>query len=161
MEREDMILADICSSTDPASLAYSETGSEITSDGSSEAFSLPLATRPAWVRQVQLHLQDLLRLSPNWDSYGASEADVHSLRCACEFVEFLGTFGEMRPPRVALTPDGFAALTWEWNDGRRCLDVEVRPDRSLAYALVADDDEGAEREGETTDWSKIATLIGR
>jgi len=104
-------------------------------------------------------LESLASLPPNWDSYGAAPANLRSLATAFDLAVCLHTLGSDRQPLVSLTPDGMAALTWEWNDGRCSLDVEVRPDGSLAYALVVDNQDDADREGVTGDPGTIAELI--
>lgn len=84
-------------------------------------------------------LQGFTELEPNWDAYGAAPTAPHAIEGAralleglCQSYPYLAR--RLAPYSVAPIADGGVQL--EWRDAYRKLQVEVRPDRTLAYLLV-------------------------
>lgn len=128
----------------------------------SEAFSSLMAVRPKpepWVRDVCRSLESLRELGENWDSYGASAADLASIEMAKDFAKVIGRYVSVRRPNVTLSPAGNAAFSWEMSDGKRNLDVEVLRTGRLRYSFIDDDDESADRESATLEPSEIASIL--
>ena len=128
----------------------------------SEAFSSLMAVRPKpepWVSEVQRSLESLRELGENWDSYGASPADLASIELAKDFAKVIGRFVSVRRPSVSLSPAGNAAFSWEISNGKRNLDVEILRTGQMRYAFIDDDDESADRERATFDPHEIASIL--
>lgn len=107
-----------------------------------------------------LNFVDQLRdLNPNWDSYGANPVSVDSIQVAkqllCEFAEVTG----IGCPRVSASPAGHVALSWEWANHSRELDLEILPDGVMRYSYLDETQPARDREGETSDPTLIAYLL--
>jgi hypothetical protein len=57
-----------------------------------------------------------------------------------------------------VAPDGNAALSWEWHDHSRELNVEITPDGTLRYSYIDEEDPSRDAEGESDDANLIAQL---
>jgi len=91
---------------------------------------------------------DLLRqLKSNWDSYGANPVDWDSIDFAKKLVGMLAKGDDIECPRVAASPEGLVALSWEWKSFSRELDVEVQPDGKLRFSYLNECDPSHDSEG--------------
>ncbi len=134
------------------------TGADSTAEG---LYSL-LALRdcPAsWVSDCVARIERLRELTPNWNSYGANPVDVGSIASATQLVPWLAGIEGINSPRVAASPEGYVALSWEWEQQTRELDLEVLPDGTLRYSFLDERRPAADVEAETTNPGKIADLL--
>lgn len=78
------------------------------------------AGEPPWLRQTLSELQNLLRLPPNWDSYGALPIDP---RAAAVAHRLLLEIMQVETPVPSVAPLSDSGIQLDWH--RRGLDVEV------------------------------------
>jgi len=114
--------------------------------------------RTEWLSRLR-QLDDLSRLGPNWNSYGAEPIDKDSITVAAAILRCLATESSIELPTVTASPDGNAALAWD--DGRYCLDLEVLPDGRMEYAFVDRADAEQDQEGRTREIQRIVSLLSR
>lgn len=107
-----------------------------------------------------LSLIDRLReLKQNWDSYGANPVDLNSIAVAKELVRSFDRITGIDCPRVAASPAGHVALSWEWQEHSRELDLEILPDGALRYSYLDEPQPNRDCEGETNNPSLIVQLL--
>lgn len=103
---------------------------------------------------------DRLRdLKPNWDSYGANPVDLKSIAVAKKLVGMFVEVAGIECPRVAAWSAGNVALSWEWCDYSRELDLEILPDGTLRYSYLDEHQPNRDCEGETSDPNLIVQLL--
>ena len=148
------------SSTASSEAVFSQSSPlDVEPHGSSETSLLAKRVLPDWVWQVIRQIGCLSKLPQNWDSYGAERPNVESLTKAQWFVFEIAYIVGVSQPHVSAAPSGSAALGWEWDEGRKSLDVEVLADGTLRFAYVDDRDADNDREGTTPNPLEIARLL--
>jgi hypothetical protein len=134
------------------------TGADNTAEGLYSV--LALRDRPAgWVVECIGRIERLRELKQNWDSYGAKPVDVDSIASAARLVPWLAGITGIDCPRVTASPAGHVALSWEWKQHQRELDLEILPDGTLRYAFLDEQTPADDFECETTDAREIARLL--
>jgi len=115
---------------------------------------------PDWLLERIDAVRRLGNLPENWDSYGGRPVRPEAQRVAYEVIRELAKLVGVDKPLVGATSEGNVSLEWQWNDGTRTLDLEVRPDGNLHYAYM-DSESGEEREQLTTTLEPIAIWLTR
>jgi len=86
-----------------------------------------LGVESSWFKQLTQRARRLIRLEPNWDSYGAPAIQPQSVMAALELTKYLLSTGhgpaESRIPDLIPTPDGTVQV--EWHAGEFFLEVEA------------------------------------
>lgn len=90
---------------------------------------------PDWMPQAENRLASIMRLSENWDSYGAQVVTVDSILSAIQLLVAVMKQGTPMP-YILPTPTGGVQL--EWHQFGIDLEVEVLPDGNY---LIAFEDE--------------------
>lgn len=97
---------------------------------------------PAWLRESLQQLQRLLRLEPDWDSYGAKPIRLSTVSFA------LKTLDQIAPdslPAPAIVPTPLGGVQLEWHE--RGVDIEIEVGSAYqATFYFADLDSGDEWE---------------
>ncbi len=114
---------------------------------------------PDWSADCVEHIARLCKLEANWDSYGASPVDPRSITIAKQLVRVLSQVSGIDRPRIAASPAGVVALSWEWEDHSRELDLEILWDGTLRYSYLDERDSNQDCEGETRFPNRIAHLL--
>ncbi|REJ95230.1 MAG: hypothetical protein DWQ34_06795 [Planctomycetota bacterium] len=104
-------------------------------------------------------IERLGKLNHNWDSYGANPVVAESIEVAKLLVRMFAQVTGIDCPRIAASPAGNVALSWEWREHSRELDLEILPDGSLRYSYLDERQPSQDCEGETTDPNLIAHLL--
>ncbi len=60
---------------------------------------------------------------------------------------------------MSASPAGYVALSWEWENHSRELDMEILPDGVMRYSYLDEPQPARDREGETSDPTLIAYLL--
>lgn len=143
--------------------AFSESGelvdgAENTSEGLYSVMAI--RDRPAdWRLDCLDRIQRLGELQANWNSYGANRVDFDSIGAAMALAKWFSQVTGIESPRVAASPAGHVALSWEWADRARELDLEVLPDGTLRYSYLDEKRPDEDREDVTADPRLIAHLL--
>ncbi|WP_164103406.1 hypothetical protein [Candidatus Laterigemmans baculatus] len=132
-------------------------------EGGDEGLMVTLARRePApWRYECLDHLDRLRELPANWNSYGALPIADASIDYAKEILVALSSFTGISRPRIAASPSGFVALSWEWEHDTRELDVEVRANGLIGYAYSDENAPSDDTEAETSDVGEIVAILTR
>ncbi len=85
---------------------------------------------PGFVASVQMDLDALSSLAPNWDGYGAPVIDPKIIQAAKQFIATLPDNLAFRP-RIVPTSNG--SLQMEWHEGPKTLELEFESPRSIRY----------------------------
>ncbi len=128
----------------------------------SDAFSTVLMagrSNPEWVRDVCHRLDSFRDLPVNWDSYGASKPNPASIEFAKLYLNSMGRVVGVERPDVSMSPAGNVALSWEFADGKRSLEIEVIDSGAIRFAYLNEDNESADREGTTSNPVFIASIL--
>ena len=112
-----------------------------------------------WSTNCVNRIDRLRELRQNWDSYGANPVDPDSIEVAKQLVRQFAQVTGIDCPRVAASPAGNVALSWEWDEHSRELDLEILPDGMLRYAYLDEHQPSQDCEGETYDPNQIAHLL--
>jgi len=112
----------------------------------SSAFDLPpvqwgevisYTAAPDWFLSSVNTVMALSKLPPGWDSYGSEpvsgEASTQALRV-------LSLLSGQRSTTPHIGPVAGGGLQMEWTNDHRALELEVRPDGSVEFLRVYDDD---------------------
>lgn len=97
------------------------------------------------VVEIIPQIVELLRLEPNWDSYGACAIDVRTVMSAIRVISIL-----MRKdtPNPSVIPTSRGGIQFQWELGSKYLEIEVfPPDKIEAYYFDSSKPE-SEEEGE-------------
>jgi hypothetical protein len=117
------------------------------------------AASPHWLEGCAADIDQLVGLEENWNSYGARKVDPRSIEFAKRLIVDLANMsGDIACPQVAASPDGNVALSWQWHDHSRELNVEITPDGTIRYSYIDEEDSSRDAEGETDDPHLIARL---
>ncbi len=80
---------------------------------------------------------DLAQLPQDWDSYGSRQIQTSAIRQALEILQ-MANLQHIPMPFVVPVPGGGVQLEWRL-EGRE-LELEVQPDRTIAYLRVDEND---------------------
>ena len=145
--------------------AFSQsTGWETQASGTGEGLYGVFARRDQvadWSANCLHRIDRLHELKQNWDSYGANSVDPNSIEIAKRLVRMFAQVTGIDCPPVAASPAGYVALSWEWREHSRELDLEILPDGSLRYSYLDERQPSQDCEGETADPNLIAHLLTR
>lgn len=133
-------------------------------DSTGEEFYGLLALRDQsadWCKDCLSHVNRLRELKPNWDSYGAYPIHPDSIQIARQLLHQFAEVEGIACPRIGASPAGHVALSWEWQNHSRELDLEILPDGTLRYAYLDEMQPSHDREGTTLDPTLIAQLLTR
>ena len=114
-----------------------------------------------WCYECLQHVDRLQELPPNWNSYGALPIANASIEYAKEVLVALSSFTGISRPRIAASPSGHVALSWDWVHGTRELDVEVRSDGLIRYAYSDENAPSDDVDAETNDIGEIVAILTR
>lgn len=112
-----------------------------------------------WYNNCLDSVDQLRELKANWDSYGANPVDPDSIQVAKQRLRQFAEVTGIGCPRVGASPAGRVALSWEWKNHSRELDLEIVPDGTLRYSYLDETQPSQDREGETFDPTLIAHLL--
>ncbi len=112
-----------------------------------------------WTEDCLQRIERLHKLKQNWDSYGANPVDPRSIEAARQLVRKFAFVQGIDCPRVAASPAGHVALSWEWQEYSRELDLEILPDCTLRYSYIDEKQPSQDSDGETSDPNLIAHLL--
>lgn len=112
---------------------------------------------PALMRVVN-KLNELLKLPPDWDSYGARPPEPNAAVSALGLIERILASGESAP-RIVPTVDGGIQL--EWHADRKYLEVIAHADKTLS-AYFEDEDGGEPFDGDLA-WNSplLSRFVGK
>ncbi|MBU0638715.1 MAG: hypothetical protein KKB50_07615 [Planctomycetes bacterium] len=121
-----------------------------------------LQPRPAqWLSATASHLNQLLALPCNWDSYNAEQIAPEIVNSANSLLQTLGEKYDLPQPVVSPTRAGGVLL--EWKSGPKELELEFVWAGAASYVYV-DQEAGEEREGavfpDSFDDGHILALLG-
>jgi hypothetical protein len=85
---------------------------------------------PDFVSAVDAELDELSRLGPNWDGYGAPPIDRGITAAAKQFIRDLPPNLVYRPRVVPMSTGG---LQFEWHQGPKILELELEDARTVRY----------------------------
>ena len=142
-------------------IAFSQfTELETRADGTAEGLVV-LARRDSadWSTDCLDRIDRLRELKQNWDSYGAHPIDRNSIEVAKQLIRYYAQLTNIDCPRVAASPSGYVALSWEWQESSRELDLEILPDVTFRYSYINENHPTQDSEGETSDPGFIAHLL--
>ena len=143
--------------------AFSQSiGMQAQANATGEGLHMVLAQKdfPAdWLQDCVDRIDRLCELKQNWDSYGANSVDPDSIEIAKQLVPMFAQVTGIDCPRVAASPAGYVALSWEWREHSRELDLEIMPDGRLRYSYLDERQPSQDCEGETVDPNRIAHLL--
>ena len=80
------------------------------------------AAEPRWLRPTTSALLGLLRLRPNWDSYGAPPISRHAVEVA---LELLLLTARVDTPAPAVVPTTTSGVALEWHKRAFELEIEI------------------------------------
>ena len=86
---------------------------------------------PEWINRVEGRLSSLMRLGPDWDSYGAAAISHEIVRSAYGFILFLAAESRIPEPEISPTRNGGVLL--EWHNGDHELEVQLVSKQAASY----------------------------
>jgi hypothetical protein len=98
----------------------------------SSSQQLTVLVDSTWHRAVVTRILELLKMQPNWDSYGAPPISVHTAVFTLQLLDRLMVPG-LPPPVVS--PSSFGGLHLEWNDTDVELDLQIEGPYSGEFLL--------------------------
>jgi hypothetical protein len=112
---------------------------------------------PNFADAINTRLDELSRLQPNWDGYGAPTIDPRILAATRTFVRSLPAPLALHPRIVPLSPGN---LQFEWHAGTKILELEFEDPRTIHY-LQWNPEHGVEEEDTfpVTDIDRAVDLI--
>lgn len=134
----------------------SDIGLSTTAGETGEGLSKILAD---WYQDSIDRINHLRKLKPNWDSYGAYPVNQNSIIFAEKLVYWFAQETEVECPRIAASPAGYVALSWEWQEHSRELDLEILSDGGLRYSYLDESQPSQDCDGEADDLTLIAHLL--
>ncbi len=142
-------------------IAFSQsTGLETRANATAEGLVVFAPRDPAdWSADCLDRIDRLRELNQNWDSYGANHVDLRSINVAKELVGMFAKVTGIDCPRVAASPAGYVALSWEWREHSRELDLEILSDGTFRYSYIDEHQPNQDCEGETNDPNPIVYLL--
>ncbi|MEQ8852908.1 hypothetical protein [Gimesia sp.] len=112
-----------------------------------------------WLQQCIINIWKLRDLPANWDSYGAKPVNPDSIQFAMEVMNALSSITGVSCPRIAASPAGNVALSWDLEDYTRELDVELDPNRVIRYAYIDEENSTKDCEGVAKNLDVIAQFL--
>ena len=112
---------------------------------------------PPWYQTRRQQVIDLGELRPNWDSYGAPTISKRSIVLAEMLLKKLASFVSVEEPTVTASPNGNVGFCFD--NGERCLDVEVRDDGTFEFVYLSQLNESKDEEGVTSDSNDLLYLL--
>lgn len=103
-----------------AAYGYGWQGTPIT--GGTFVYRTPNPEVPQLLQQALDKANELLRLQPNWDSYGAKRVDIQSALTSLQILA-AAALDEAEAPQVVPTPQG--GVQFEWHGAHRHLELCV------------------------------------
>lgn len=100
-----------------------------------------VAAQPLWSRAIQNELIELTDLPYNWDSYGSPPVQTEVISVALDVLATMSRAGMARPTVLAVPGGG---VQFEWATPNSELEVEIRPDRSIEFLIVDEEDRMSE-----------------
>jgi hypothetical protein len=97
---------------------------------------IPVSNLSAWQVALLRALAPLGALHANWDSYGSPAIDDSVIDGAVALIRNVGLENVSAPRVIPISGGG---VQFEWEKGRRGLEVEIHPDKTVAV-LIADGD---------------------
>jgi hypothetical protein len=88
-----------------------------------------------WLRSALEKISELARLPENWDSYGSRPIQQPAIEQAANLVACLS---KLDPPYPQIFPVPGGGIQLELQQGQRELELEILPDGSIEYLLVAE-----------------------
>lgn len=111
---------------------------------------------PTWLAATICQLTTLLRLPPNWNSYGARPV---ALAAANRTVKLLLSLpSEIPAPSIVPTSRGHVQI--EWHQSNLDIEVEVRPQETECFVAEGDDEEEF-RVATQVDLLRLRAVLGR
>ena len=86
-----------------------------------------------WQVDVVKGILQFQSLRDNWDSYGSRPPSFDVILAASRLILNI-TLDDPPKPRIVPVPGG--GIQFEWEKGRRELEIEVRPDGSIEYLKI-------------------------
>ena len=115
----------------------------------------PVDSPPAWFFPTLQAIVGLLRLEPNWNSYGSSPISLSTAELALAFL--LETVaGSVPPPAVVPTTEG--GLQFEWHRNGLDVEIDVLPSGDIQF-LVADLRSNVQVEGDPRNLLPLQSAI--
>lgn len=116
------------------------------------------ATMTSELTSVVDKLNELLKLPPNWDSYGAHPPEPDAAVSAFGLIERIIASGEP-VPRIVPTVDGGIQL--EWHADGKYLEIVARADKTLSAYF--EDEDGGEPFDDDLAWNSplLTLLVGK
>lgn len=102
----------------------------------------PKADDSQWLPTAQKKITELKQLPENWDSYGSRPIQPSAIEQAYELLAILS---RLYIPRPEVFPVPGGGIQFEFQQDRRELELEILPDGSIGFLLVAET--GEMREG--------------
>lgn len=140
--------------TEPLLLGWTDSDPSPTSAGVSPIVWVGQAE---WLNRIVQQIQNLDRLQPNWDSYGAAPISAKSILEALRVAEGISWYDDIEAPDISATPDGFVAFGWGLGDWS--LDADIEPDGQIVYAFLDRFDEDLGHDGVLSHWSQLADIL--
>lgn len=114
---------------------------------------------PNWCDTCCDAINKLSELEENWDSYGAKPVDRDSIQAAILFTQIISQIDGIQCPRVAASPGGCVALTWEWDDFNQELDIHFDVNDSFRYSYINERQPKRDCEGDINNLIKLAVIL--
>lgn len=86
---------------------------------------MPTLKVPQWLNDVLERTNNLLRLQPNWDSYGAKPIDIQSAVTSLQILASAALAENAGAPQIVPTPQGGVQLEWHGANSDLELCVEL------------------------------------
>lgn len=100
-----------------------------------------VASQPLWSRTIQNELIKMTELPNNWDSYGSPPVPTEVVSVALDVLAIMSKAGMARPTLFAVPGGG---IQFEWATPTSGLELEIRPDRSIEFLIVDEQDRMSE-----------------
>ncbi|HEY4033080.1 MAG TPA: hypothetical protein VGL94_03845 [Ktedonobacteraceae bacterium] len=120
----------------------------------------------SWIQRALDQLDDIAKLGPDWDSYGADPPSSLAITIASELLLIVNqkfgklAYEESQPQIVAPRPDGGIQIEW----GTRPVEIAVHanPSGSLGYLYINRQGDISEyKEVSSASWSEVLQLIAK
>jgi len=109
----------------------------------------------SWLANASRKLSELSRYPNDWDSYGSPAISITALTNA---IHFLSSF-VFHTPAPVIVPVPGGGIQFEWQAGRRELELEIDPNGRIEYLKVLEDETTEEGEMASIDDPTIQDLL--